>query len=278
MWAVAASTVPGATVSGGWRKMRSTSAASKRRMRWFLRMRAIVFSLTRTAFAGVGTCSHRSRNQLAAGSPSSPACGIVPPQLVAHPVGQAALLLLELFVHARPFAQLDHQRIIDRQAPERAPVGAQRMPQHFGIAAVVLGARHAEAITEAVELLGIDGKHLEVTLQQHLDHRPARRLDRHRDLLRPRPGRLEEPGAKLLQASPTMRHLALGNEPPLGFKKAGAMLLHCPIEADKPTKLVCHRFHLQTMAGHRDVRRSLYWRSRRKPSTGRRRGLSAGAQ
>ena len=35
--------------------MHNTSAASKRRMRWLLRIRAIVFSLTRAAFAGVGT-------------------------------------------------------------------------------------------------------------------------------------------------------------------------------------------------------------------------------
>src|ERR1700704_3677568 len=76
----------------------------------------------------------------------------------------------------------------------------------------------------------------------------------------------------------SMRNIALGHALTLGVEQAGAMLLHCPIEADKPTNLVFHRFHLQSKASHRDVRRSLYWRSRRKPPTGRRRGLSAGAQ
>src|SRR3981081_1098710 len=54
----------------------------------------------------------------------------------------------------------------------------------------------------------------------------------------------------------------------------------CSIAQSKPTNQRTSSFivHLQSKASHRDVRRSLYWRSRRKPPTGRRRGLSAGAQ
>ena len=103
---------------------------------------------------------------------------------------------------ARPFAQLDHQRIVDRKTPEGLPIGAQRMAQHMGVATVVLGARHREAITEAVELLGIDREDLKPTLQQNLNHRPARRLDRHRDLPGVRSGRLDQPITQLATARP----------------------------------------------------------------------------
>jgi hypothetical protein len=39
---------------------------------------------------------------------------IVPPQLLADPIGQTRALLLQLVGHTRPLAQLDHYRIIDR--------------------------------------------------------------------------------------------------------------------------------------------------------------------
>src|SRR5438067_6859491 len=116
IWAVAASVVPGATTSAGWRRMRSTSAAFQaanaigledtcdRLLARLRRLRQgrhllprIEEPIGREVFA-----------QLAG-------LRIVSPQLAAHPVSQAILLLLELVVDARPFPQLDHQRIVDRE-------------------------------------------------------------------------------------------------------------------------------------------------------------------
>ena len=57
MCALAASAVPGATVSAGCRKMRNTSAAVIRRMRCALRMRSRVLSRRRAALSGVGTAA-----------------------------------------------------------------------------------------------------------------------------------------------------------------------------------------------------------------------------
>jgi hypothetical protein len=74
-------------------------------------------------------------------------------------------------------------------------IGLQRMTEHLGIAAVVLGSRHREAIAKAVELLGIDGMNRKALIDQHLDHRPVRRLDRHRYFLRLTPAHRDQPCA-----------------------------------------------------------------------------------
>src|SRR5215211_7930462 len=167
---------------------------------------------------------------------------VVSPQLAAHPVGQAILLLLELIVDARPFPQLDHQRIVDREAAEGVLIGAQRTGQHLGIAAVVPGAGNAEAITKAVELPGVDGKDLKAALQQRLDHGAVRRLDRHCDLRRASCGLLHQPRAHLRQLGAAMRDVALGDALALGIKQADAVLRARPIDTDKPMNLVTHPF------------------------------------
>src|SRR6266540_3519647 len=140
------------------------------------------------------------------------------------------------------------------------------MPQHLGVTAVVLGTGDREAVTEAVELLGINGKDRKAALQQHLDHRSARRLDRHRDLCRLRSRRFQQPIAQLQQPGSAMRHVAFGYALALGIEQADTMLLRCPIEANKPTSSLI--YSPPSITGHRDARRSLYGRSRRKPPTG----------
>ena len=75
---------------------------------------------------------------------------IVPPQLLADPIGQPCALLLQLVGHARPLAQLDHHRIIDHKSTEGLAVGAQCAAEHTGVAAVILGPGDREAIAETV--------------------------------------------------------------------------------------------------------------------------------
>src|SRR5215217_4163650 len=149
----------------------------------------------------------------------------------------------------------DHSRssITSGSSTERAAegvlIGAQRTGQHLGIAAVVLGAGNAEAITKAVELPGVDGKDLKAAFQQRLDHGAARRLDRRCDLRRLRSGLLHQPRAQLRQLGAAMRDVALGDALALGIKQADAVLRARPIDTDKPTNLVTHPFHLQSAAG-----------------------------
>ena len=144
----------------------------------------------------------------------------------------------------------------------------QRVPQHQSVAAIVLGAGDTEAVTKAVKLLGIDGEHRKASLQQHFDHRSARRLDGHRDLARLRSGPLQEPVAQSRQGSAIMADIALGHLLALAIEQTDAMLFMRPVEADKPKELVIHPIRLHSAVGHRDACQSLYWRSRRKPPTG----------
>ena len=150
------------------------------------------------------------------------------------------------------------------------------LPEHLGVAAVVLGAGDREAVTEAVELLGIDRKDLKAALQQRLDHRSARRLDRHRDLRRLGSRRFQQPIAQLRQPGPAMASRRARDALALGIEQADTVL--CSPSRCRQTNEARH--HLPSsdlLAGHRDARRSLYWRSRRNLPLDVRRGQSAGA-
>ena len=165
---------------------------------------------------------------------------IVPPQLLANPIGQAGALLLQLVGDARPLAQLDHQGIIDHQSADGLAVGTQRAAKHTGVAAVILGASDREAIAETVELLGIDGEDQEGVIEQHLHHGTVRGLDRHCDLSRRGFGLLKQPIAQLCQPGSAMREVALIHMSSLDIKQADAVALRCPVDPDEPLYIVDH--------------------------------------
>jgi hypothetical protein len=97
-----------------------------------------------------------------------------PPQLLAEPVGEATALLPEVVVDAGQLPQWQQPGILGIQPPERRPVRAQRRGQHEGIAPIILGARHAVAIAEAIELLGIEREDVDAAFQQRVHQGPAR--------------------------------------------------------------------------------------------------------
>src|SRR4030095_4465250 len=99
--------------------------------------------------------------------------------------------------------------MVGRKLPEARTTRAQRAAEHMGVAAVVLGTSHREAITETIELFGIDGKDHKTVLEQHLRHRAARQLARHADLPRYAPGLLQQPVTQLCQPGSAMGELAL---------------------------------------------------------------------
>ena len=61
-------------------------------------------------------------------------------ELVAQPVGGAAELLAEFVFQAGQFAQSNHGGGVELDLAEAVAVGAQRVGEHEGVAAVVLGA------------------------------------------------------------------------------------------------------------------------------------------
>jgi hypothetical protein len=50
---------------------------------------------------------------------------VIAPQLLVHALGQTTALLPQILGHARPFAQFDDHRIVNRYGPKGVPVGAQ---------------------------------------------------------------------------------------------------------------------------------------------------------
>jgi len=77
---------------------------------------------------------------------------IIAPELLADAVGKPVALLAQVLGHARPLAQLDHDRVFDCKPAKAMPVGSQRVAEHVGVPAVVFGAGDGEAIAEAVAL------------------------------------------------------------------------------------------------------------------------------
>ena len=71
-----------------------------------------------------------------------------------------------------------------------------------------------------VELLGVDREDREAALEQHLDDRTVRRLDRHADARRRRGGLGDEPIAELAQFCAAMGDLALLDRPPVPIQQA----------------------------------------------------------
>jgi hypothetical protein len=171
----------------------------------------IVASDTFAAAAGVGACCQS-----------------------AEPVGKTRALLLQFVGHPRPFAQFDHQWVIDRKPTEGHTVGAHCAAEHAGVAAVILGACHREAVTETVELLRIDGEDRKAVLEQHLHDRSVRGLDRNRDLSRRGFGLLQQPIAHRRQPGAVMREVALAYLSSFAIKQANAVALRRPVDADEP--------------------------------------------
>jgi hypothetical protein len=127
-------------------------------------------------------------------------------------------------------------------------VGAQRIGEHMGITAVVLGAGDREAIAEPVELLWVDRMDPEAALQEKLHNRAARRLDRDGNL----PGLccrlINKPVAQLQQLGSCMNHVALGDVPSGGIEHAHPVLLRCPVDTNEESNVISHGSALRRRA------------------------------
>jgi hypothetical protein len=108
--------------------------------------------------------------------------------LVPEAVGQAVHLVAHVLVDPGELADLDDQGVVGVDAPEAVPVVAQSVGQDVGIEPVILGPSHGVAVTEAVELLRIDGMDVKPSLEKRLHEGAPGTFDGHRDGLR-RPSR-----------------------------------------------------------------------------------------
>ena len=160
--------------------------------------------------------------------------------MLADAVGEPVAFLLQVLDHAGPLAQLDHDRVFDREPAEAMPVGSQGVGEHVGIAAVVLGAGDGESIAEAVELLGVDRIDLETALQQDFDDGTVRHLDRHGDRGRLFAARCHQPVAHLGEACSPVREGSLADNLSIGRDEADLMGLARPVDAAEKSNIGTH--------------------------------------
>jgi len=165
----------------------------------------------------------------------------VAPQLLSHAVGEPRALGREVFRDARPLAQLDHGWVGEGELAKGMRVGSQGRRHGLGVAAVVLGARHREAIPEAVELLWVDCVDDEAALKQRLDDRPVRNFDADRDLARRGACRRDQPRTHLIETFAAVQE-DLVAEPLAGaVGQPNVVLLRCPIDTGVELQLL-HKY------------------------------------
>ena len=184
---------------------------------------------------------------------------VVAPQLLTHPVRQPDAFPRQVVAQPRPLAQFDDGRVRRLQPSEAVRVGAQRRGQHARVAAVVLGPGRRQPVAEAVELLRVDRVDREAVFHQALDHRPARRLDRHA-YLRRAGGERQQPARHLRETRPAVLEAAFPENLPGSVEDARLARLRAPVDAGEPCQ-----FHLNLFAlpspnpmGANDAGRSLY--------------------
>src|SRR5512146_312015 len=188
----------------------------------------------------------------------------VAPELLTHTVCEAGALGAELLGDARPFPELDDQRIGIGEASKAMRIGAQGRRQDQAVAAVVLGTGWAVAIAEAVHLLGIDGPDTEPASHQRLNHRTMRHLD----------GEVDPAG--IVGTALGQQPICQGGEGLAGmledfFADVAALLveephemaLAGPIDTGIPLLLSVHAPAPASMTSHRDPDQNLYGHSAR---------------
>ncbi len=163
---------------------------------------------------------------------------VVAPEQIAHLVGQPAAVTGEVHGRAGGLAQLHDQRIGGADRAERVGVGAQAAAERVGIAGVVLGTSDSEAVTEAVELLWVDGVDAKAAVDQRVDHGAVRCLDGDGDLGGCCTSGAQQPVAELGIGSGAVRDVAALDQFAEAIEQGNAMLLAAPVEADEPMGFV----------------------------------------
>jgi len=160
--------------------------------------------------------------------------------LVPQPVCQPDTLYLEFFIDARPFPELDNERLGNGQFAEQPHVGPEAVRQHIGIKAVILRPRDREAIAEAVELLGVNGIDVDAALEQCFDDRAMRCLDGGMHLTGLAAARLQKPGDHIAESNATMSKLTLPDLLASVIAERDDMLLRSPVNTDEPFSFFVH--------------------------------------
>ena len=87
-------------------------------------------------------------------------------QLSTKLIGETAEVFAEGEIDTAELSESNYERLVELEPAEVMPVGAKRVGTDEGVEPVVFGTCHAVPVSEAVELLGIDGEDIESTLEQ----------------------------------------------------------------------------------------------------------------
>lgn len=102
----------------------------------------------------------------------------------------------------------------------------------------------------------------EGALDQGFDHGAMRHLNRDLDLeRRRRAARRHQPGCHLGEPLAAVLKASLGDSSTISVREEHMMAFRRPVDAGVPFSLISHGFSSFAHTSHRDLRRSLYWRS-----------------
>jgi len=129
-----------------------------------------------------------------------------PLEVLAQLVGDADPVADEVLAGPAGAAQGDGGRLVRDEGAKPGPVGAQRVGQDEGVEPVVLVAGRAVAAAQVLDLVRADHHHGDPGLEQRLDDRAVRPLDR------------------------DLADAALGQQAQQGAQARGAVLDHAPVD------------------------------------------------
>src|SRR5579859_2296774 len=153
-------------------------------------------------------------------------------------IGKAILFLTDVILESREVAQPDEGGVVQAHGVKAMQVGAERVGQHEGVAAVVLATGRRIAIAETIELLGIDGEHHETMLHQSLDHGAPRNFDGHRNLSWQSQGLGAQPIDEVRQTAGAVFDPALTDYRPLPIEETNPVSLGSPIDPHDEAKKI----------------------------------------
>src|SRR5215218_6823294 len=147
-------------------------------------------------------------------------------------------------------------------------VRAQSPCRDPSIAPVVLGPSQADAVTQTLELLGIDRVHGKAAVQKSIHHRPVRHLDGHRNRAWVA-GHGHQPVTEWREACAALRERPLAHNRASCIEQADLVLCRAPVDSGEPAEcLVSHGPVLSCHTSQHDTCRNLYGRSRARLPTG----------
>ena len=157
-------------------------------------------------------------------------------QLLTQPIGRAPELLQQAFLHPASLTQHEELRRTDVHRAKAGQIGAQCVCESQCITPIIFGARDRATLTKAGELLGVERKDLEPSLDQHVHDGAVGRLNRYGDLGRLSGTEVTSPGGELGQTHTIMLHLALAHATACAVEDVHLVHLAAPINADKPLR------------------------------------------